>query len=294
MTATKNKTHGAFTLVELLVVIAIIAILAAVLLPVLTQAMRKAKDANCLSNLKQIGMAEIVYIGDNNGSSFPYGNIWVRSLSPYYNSALNSAVANNSQQQVTICPLTTLPGQPGTADIAGAFNQAWFYPLKGSSTTNIFGSYTFNGWFYAGQNGTVNGGAGGTWADLGIVNATTYMKDNEVRHPDQTPLFSDGIWPDCWPEPADSYCSDLQTGNEGGADGGTGAGGGPQGMQRIFIARHGPRYVANPPTQVNKLQQWPGGINMALYDGHVENTSLNNLWNYYWSYTNAWPAPRGG
>ncbi len=64
------KNAGAFTLIELLVVIAIIAILAAMLLPVLESAQERGKRAQCISNLKQVGMDCIMYAEDNN-DTFP-------------------------------------------------------------------------------------------------------------------------------------------------------------------------------------------------------------------------------
>ena len=59
-----QKRRTAFTLIELLVVIAIIAILAAILFPVFAQAREKARQTTCVSNLRQIGVAVMMYTQD--------------------------------------------------------------------------------------------------------------------------------------------------------------------------------------------------------------------------------------
>ena len=73
------KKTRIFTLIELLVVIAIIAILAAMLLPALSKAREKSRTISCSSNLKQIGTATLLYMGDFDDYVPSYTHEWPHS-----------------------------------------------------------------------------------------------------------------------------------------------------------------------------------------------------------------------
>src|SRR5579864_7430052 len=84
-----RKVKSGFTLIELLVVIAIIAILAAILFPVFARAREKARQTACVSNVRQIGLAWMMYVQDND-ESYPPNNspnqpnsIWTQPPGPF-------------------------------------------------------------------------------------------------------------------------------------------------------------------------------------------------------------------
>lgn len=80
-------TRRGFTLIELLVVIAIIAILAAILFPVFARAREKARQTSCLSNIKQIGLALMMYSEDYDERYPCTGGAWWSPLMPYVKNA---------------------------------------------------------------------------------------------------------------------------------------------------------------------------------------------------------------
>src|SRR4051794_18303963 len=94
------KRRG-FTLIELLVVIAIIAVLIALLLPAVQAAREAARRAQCVNNLKQLGLAMHNYVSTNN--AFPMGR-----TGRYYTYALDSNGYNNSRRSWAFSVLSFL------------------------------------------------------------------------------------------------------------------------------------------------------------------------------------------
>ncbi|HEY3781847.1 MAG TPA: prepilin-type N-terminal cleavage/methylation domain-containing protein [Fimbriimonadaceae bacterium] len=109
-----NKTStpfGGFTLIELLVVIAIIAILAAILFPVFARAKEAAKKTDCLSNIRQIGLATQMYLSDN-------GGIYPETKSPSQDPALDDANGSLDDPDMgsVFAIISTYTGQTVTND----------------------------------------------------------------------------------------------------------------------------------------------------------------------------------
>ncbi|HEY6228186.1 MAG TPA: prepilin-type N-terminal cleavage/methylation domain-containing protein [Verrucomicrobiae bacterium] len=251
----------AYTLLELLITIAIIAILAALLLPALTAAKRKAQQIKCVNNLHQLVACSIIYAQDHDGKppgrgrknpDYPGGD-WMGILKPYY-----------KIDEIRVCPTAPLrkpSPAPDEVNAHGAADKAWVR-WTDDRRTMFYGSYGYNGWFYDSNN--PRDGFGSFWLE------------NEIRveTPSTTPIFFDSSWVDAWPHFNNVPYPNLYTGQPLQIRTNT--------MARMIIARHGGVNPAKAPRAFAAGQKLPGAINLGMYDGHVQLAQLQKLWTFTW------------
>jgi type II secretory pathway pseudopilin PulG len=247
-------------------VIAIIGILAALIMSSLAGAKLKGRQAKCLGNLKQLGLAASVYLTDTGkpvgrrNPVYPDGE-WAGVLRTYY-----------QVDDLRICPAAPVrPPNPKPADLngQGTADKAWIRWTTDAKTM-FYGSYGYNGWMYD---------------TPGKAETENYInQEASIQTASTTPVFVDANWIDLWPAETDHPSADLYAGRPYGRWG--------ESMARCTIVRHGSLVPSSAPRNAGIDQPLPGAVQMSLFDGHTEFVPLEKLWNYTWHRDWKTPAVR--
>lgn len=135
-----------FTLIELLITIAIIAVLAAMLLPALNAARKKAQAIKCTSNLKQLGQG-ILFYTDDNKDYFPYHDLgtneWYYRCSPYlFPGATRASLTGTNAATGAKVKKTSILFCPANVDVSWAH---YYYGSNYGFNSTLFGYTTWGG-----------------------------------------------------------------------------------------------------------------------------------------------------
>ncbi|UCH36370.1 MAG: DUF1559 domain-containing protein [Armatimonadota bacterium] len=165
-------TRKGFTLIELLVVIAIIAILAALLFPVFAAAREKARQATCLSNMKQIALAAIMYASDYDEVFVPYTDVtwthyWAGTRTPEGLDRKSSPLHPYSKTpDLQRCPST----RAASRGFGTGYGYNWVYVGSDIGPSGGTGAYDWSG--FPGQPAS--------FVDLEHPTTTVLFADSEV------------------------------------------------------------------------------------------------------------------